>query len=1091
MFRLSRHVLHVMLLISSGLLILVVAYLQATAAPVAVPVRAPTATITLKPVEDAFIDTGRPERNFGASAALEVAATNFLATDQSQALLRFDLSAIPAGSIIARAQLQLQQRTVRDTVERTLAVDRITQGWSATSVTWNSRPPFDDMGVTFTAPAQNEQPIRVDILPLVENWRYQPFRYANHGLIIHSNTVAALRTFDSMEGTTPPTLVIDYTPPPTQITIPVVDSSSKLDAFCEPSDEYAKALRQSYIDLNGVVSTFYVKQDQEFLHLCIEGTPGSFSQRYFGLYLDRDNGQEKYAEPEDYSLRVRVVDGATSAFQGTGSQTSPWAQSTVAGWRALAAPATAARNVEVAEFQVPLALLAQTCGQPFGLALYHQWINDNGVDYGWPTQNSPISPVTWVQAQLAQPVCPIRVCWNSATNCQAATTAKVYNVNTGAIHAVDRAGYVDQRTEITDGAALWALAPISATDTYSLYYTSGATQTVSAAAYNGDPQGVMTLVVSPANPLMLHNLTVAAQWNVEGDPVYKAELRQNLLLASDKFYDFTNGQMALGTITVHQNYENWDAADVWLFASNSMRPEAEIGGMVTTTTVDPQWDGTGDKHKLVYEPGRAYMSATWNRYGLPTAPISPTVDTSEDWAAVFAHELGHYLLFLDDTYFRYRSDFVIESVYSCTGSAMGWVYFPENTEFVLDPTHWNTNCLHTAHNDQLQRHEWETMKLWYPWLAAPTANAGPAALPAALTTVNFITPTGAGTPVVNPLFTLDYQDGETASSAARAVIYRDDRVIDQGKPSAGTTEILLHGAQEGDRLCLIDIDDKPAAPATPRNQYGCETISAGDSTLFLEKDSAWAPIMLINPVTPTLPGGTSLVISVTQAVDPSIVLKARVYPEHETTFSEVTLTGESKAYSGKLDLPFTPAAYVQLFVDEAEAPDGSDPRREALIDYGVGGSGLPGPKSNFGFAPVISSSNGRAFFVVRAGLALQAGEFIALQSLAGTPPLPIGATLLEQPYRLIAYPSALVAEGSINLRFTPLNPLQAAQAAQGMAGAPAIYFWNGAIWQQLETEVTTEPNGNQLASASSQGVGTYALLTVDPGYGVYLPLIQR
>ena len=849
-------------------------------------------------------------------------------------------------------------------------------------------------------------------------------------------------------------------------------------------------MRQQYVDLNGAVSTLYLKQDQALLHLCAEGTRGAFSLRYFGLYLDRDNGQEKYAESEDYSLRVRVVDSANSTFRGTGSQTDTWNQSTVDGWQGVATPATGNNVSEVAEFQVPLGALVETCGQPFGLALYHQSILDNGVDFGWPTRVAPISPVTWVQAQLARPSCPIRVCWVSATNCQAATNAEVYNTSTNAVHGVDVAGFVTNRDQIADGSAVWAMVPISATKGYTLYYTSGVAQTVNAAAYNGTPQGVMTLVVDRQNPLMLHNLNVAAQWNLEGDPTYKAQLLANLLLASDKFYDFTNGQMALGTITVHQNYENWDAADVWLFASNSMRPEAEIGGMVDVSTVDPFWDGTGNKHKLVYEPGRAYMGATWNRYGLPTAPISPTVYTSEDWSSVLAHELGHYLLFLDDTYFRFRNDFVIEGVYSCTGSAMGWVYFPENTEFVFDPTHWNNNCLHTSHNDQLQRNEWETMRLWYPWLAAPTANAGPAALPAALTNVVFVPPTDATIPVVNQLFDLDYRAGETASSEARAVIYRANRVIDQGKPSEGSTQIQLYGAQAGDRLCLIDIKNNAVAPATPRNQYGCETISGGDNTLFLEKDGAWAPIMLINPVTPTIAGGTSLVISVTQAVDPSIALKVRVYPEHETTFSEVTLTGAGNNYSGRLDLPFTPAAYVQLWVDESEAPDGSDPRREALVDYGVGGGGLPGPKSQLGFAPVISSSNGRAFFVARAGLTLQSGEFIALQSMAGSPPLPSNAILVGQPYRLIAYPNRLVDAGSINLRFDRLLPLQA--AASGGIEPYALHFWDGQQWFPLETTRAIEPAGNELASASSTGVGIYAVLQTQPlDDMVYLPLIQR
>jgi hypothetical protein len=664
------------------------------------------------------------------------------------------------------------------------------------------------------------------------------------------------------------------------------------------------------------------------------------------------------------------------------------------------------------------------------------------------------------------------------------------------VHTTGRAGYVLDREQIADGSSIWAMVPISVTDAYTLYYTSGAPQPVNAAAYAAEPAGEMTLVVSARNPLMLHNLAVAAQWNLEGDLAYKAQLEADLVRASQHFYDFTNGQMALGTITVHQNYEAWDAADVWLFANNNLRPEAEIGGMVETATVDLHWDGSGNKHKLVYDPGRAYMGATWNRFGLPGTPISGTggisgtVDTSGDWSAVLAHELGHYLLFLDDTYFRFRSDFVIENVYSCTGSAMGWVYFEENSEFVFDADHWNKNCLHTSHNDQLQRTEWQTMRLWYPWLAPPTADAGPALLPAALTQVNFVAPSGASTPVVNQLFALDYRDGESASAEARAVIYRNNRVIDQGKPSQGSTEILLHGAQEGDRLCLIDINDNALDPETPRNQYGCETISAGDNTLFLEKNSAWAPVMLIDPITPTIPGGTTLRISVTQPVAPGTVLKARVYPEHEDQVREVTLSGEGSAYSGAIDLPFTPAAYVQLLVDEAEAPDGTDPRREAIVDYGVGGGGLPGPKSQFGFAPIISSSDGRAFFVTRAGLALEAGQFIALQSMAGTPALLPGTAIVDQPYRLIAYPKSLVEVGSINLRFDAALPLQA--AANENATAYQLHFWDGVAWLPLETTLTTEPGGNQLASAPSMGSGIYALLQTKEWTDlIYLPLIQR
>lgn len=1067
----------------------------ADAAPAPRPLSQRTETITLTPMADAYVISSSASSNFGTEADLLVSSLNTVAVIQANTLIHFDLNKIPAGSIIERATLTLYQRDASGEAQWPLAIGRITENWSETAVTFRTAPTTEQTGLVFVSPNEADVTAESDITALVRQWRYQPFFYPNNGLMLSGTSFNAGRQFGSREGRVAPVLTVDFTPPPTSITIPHVTDVGKLDAICDTQNEYANALSYQYIDHLGAISTLYLKQDDEFLYACIEGAQGSFTIRYFSLYLDRNNGSEKYADIDDLSLQVRVEDGAMSPYEGTGQSINTWVPSAYTNWRAVAKPTVTAAEPEVAEYLVPLTDLTTTCGQPFGLALFHHWVTDSGVDYGWPTVNSSFSPDTWVQATLERTTCPIRVCWESATDCQAANTATVHKIDVADSYAVDRAGYVLDRDQIADGTQIWAMVPVSEAKDYTLYYTSGAPQTVDPAAYDNDPAGEMTLVVSERNPLMLHNLDISAQWNIEGDANYKAELRNNILLASQQFYDFTNGQMALGTVTVHQNYEAWDDADVWLFANNNLRPEADIGGMVETETVDPFWDGTGDKHKLVYEPGRAYMGATWNRFGLPgvqisvTNGVSGTVDTSGDWAAVFAHELGHYLLFLDDTYFRFRNDFVIESVYSCTGSAMGWVYFDENTEFVHDDIHWNDNCLHTSHNDQLARDEWATMQLWYPWLTQPVDDAGPGTLPAALTNVNFIAPTGAPNPLVNQLFALDYRDGETASQEARAVIFRNNRVIDQGKPIKGSTEILLHGAQEGDRLCLIDINDNAQDPDTPRNQYGCEKISAGDNTLFLEKNSAWAPVMLIDPITPTIPGGTSLVISVTQPVNPGTVLKARIYPEHMDEVKEVSLSGEGNGFSGRLDLPFTPAAYVQLWVDENEAPDGTDPRREAIIDFGVGGGGLPGPKSQVGFAPIISSSDGRAFFIARAGITLQTGEFIALQSMAGTPPLPANSIIVDQAYRLIAYPASLVQQGSINLRFDLLSPLQAATVN---TTSYQLHFWDDGQWIPLETTVTTEPNGGQLASATSQGDGIYALLQMpELSESVYLPMVHK
>lgn len=1066
----------------------------AQAAAVAAPTTqtAPTTTITLKPDADTYVQFSNPSTNFGSQELLTVLADD---TDDADILLYFNLGDIPSGSIIERATLTLYQNTAQGEKEWPLAIERITQGWEESTVTYRTLPPTTKTGITLLSPATSDVKVTADLTSLVRLWHYESLRYPNNGLLITGESFSASRSFASVSERNGPMLEIVYSAPPAQVTIPYAPEQGKIDAICDTDSEYRNALRYQYIDHLGAVSTLYLKQDDEFFYACIEGTQGSFTLRYFSLYLDRNNGKEKYASTDDLALQVQVVDSALNAAEGTGESTNTWIPSNYTDWRAVAQPTATAAEPEVAEYQIPLADLSTTCGQPFGLALYHHWVADQGVDYGWPTDTASFSPSTWVEATLARPNCPIRVCFESATDCQAAVGATVHVADSDKTYLVDRSGLVINRNEISDGTAIWAMVPVSVTDTYSLYYTSDISQTVGPDAYGEAPAGEMTLVVSQRNPLMLHNLDISAQWYVESNEQYKATLEANLIRASEHFYDFTNGQMALGKITVRQNYEGWEDADVWLFANNNLRPEAEIGGMVDAPTTDPQWDGTNGKHKLVYDPGRAYMGATWNRFGLPGVPEKADVDTSDDWAAVLAHELGHYFLFLDDTYFRYAADFVIEHVNSCTGSAMGWVYFDENTEFVHEDKHWEANCLNTASNDQLQRDEWATINLWYPWTIVPSADdLGPASLPTGLTEVIFVEPTNAKKALENQLFDLDYRDGETASAEARAVIFRDDRVIDQGKPVTGSTQIELHGAQEGDRLCVIDINDNAITPNTPRNQYGCEEISLGDTTLFLEKDSAWSPIITIEPTTPAQPLGTTLLISVTQEETVDGTLIAQIYPEHQQASKTVTLENKEGTYVGVIDMPFTPAAYVQLFVDEFQAPDGTDPRREAIVDFGVGGGGLPGPTSAFGWAPIVSSSDGRAFFVVPTGLALEAGQFIALQSMAGTPPLPDDATIVDQSYQLIAYPKSLVSAGSINIRFTA--SLQVGAAALSGADEYVLHYWDGQRWLPLATTITTEAGGNLLASAPSAGAGIYALLgpkidTTNPMKSIYLPLIQR
>ena len=206
--------------------------------------------------------------------------------------------------------------------------------------------------------------------------------------------------------------------------------------------------------------------------------------------------------------------------------------------------------------------------------------------------------------------------------------------------------------------------------------------------------------------------------------------------------------------------QQWNEADGRIYASNNLRPEADAGGVVKAPTPDP------DDASILYRPGETRMGATWNRFNLPEAPPGLGIDTSNDWARVLAHELGHYLLFLQDTYYRLAADGTIQNVYTCVGSAMGWVYEAENSEFVGDQRFWDANCKNTFGNEKLGRHEWDTLRSFYPWFVSPTESTkdpGPTKQPAGLTSVEFVTPAPATAPLPNQVFDLQYRDGENAS----------------------------------------------------------------------------------------------------------------------------------------------------------------------------------------------------------------------------------------------------------------------------------------------------------------------------------------
>lgn len=679
----------------------------------------------------------------------------------------------------------------------------------------------------------------------------------------------------------------------------------------------------------------------------------------------------------------------------------------------------------------------------------------------------------------------IRICEELRGNlCKPLADAPVHLIRngfyTGQILYSDEEGYLTERSAVMEGDELWPKVHEETRNRYHRYRTTQVPALVKPDAFL--PDGTMHIVAD--YPLILWDLIFSTQWDLTTNTFYMGRLAQRIIDGSNHFYDFTDGQMALGQVTVYQNYDRWDEADVRVYASNTLHPNAVIGGIIPAPVADPLVPD------LVYYPGRVHMGREWNRTGAPPLPDSlrmadplrATAQSEDDWAIAFAHELGHYLLFLFDTYIGLNEEGELVRIDTCTGSAMGYVYDPANHEFVADPVHWAENCGDTLANQTLQRTEWETIRLWYQRLLAPAQPfPGPAATYIPITQVNFIPPSqSGGDPLPSSLFTLGYQNGETASGVAQGYLLREGRVLAQGQPVSGTTQLELNDPQVGDRFCLFDVSNLEGAS---RHQFGCKILEAGDGELPLKKDTTWEPYVAVSPIT-----SQTIAISVTQALSDGMALRATLYPEDANTPTEIKLETDGDLHTGVFLSPVPAAsAYVAVFVEEEATP--VDPRREVMTDYGVGGSGAEGPTSIWGFAPIVSG-DGRAGYTPPNTRELAAGEFIAWQATVGRPEALPGSRFEGDVYRLLAQPPSLVAEGFISIRVGQgVAPVRSQSQTPG-----AIHFWREGQWQRLPSRVLVDEEGGRQLVAFSQGPGTYAIFTPRSdslNIHLFLPQIAR
>src|SRR5262249_55943634 len=156
------------------------------------------------------------------------------------------------------------------------------------------------------------------------------------------------------------------------------------------------------------------------------------------------------------------------------------------------------------------------------------------------------------------------------------------------------------------------------------------------------------------------------------------------------------------------------------------------------------------------------------------------------------------------------------------------------------------------------------------------------------------------------------------------------------------------------------------------------------------------------------------------------------------------------------------AGYVHVWVDEA------DPRREAVADYGLGGSGSRSIRAH---APVLSPDGQVTLYVP--GQTLPARQVYTPQPTTHLALPPARASVIGQAYRLTTTGGASLAGSSLNFSYLGRD------VPPGEDQWVTVYYCSqscpddGSGWQPLPTSRDTT---NNQAIAATQGPGLYALM---------------
>jgi len=153
----------------------------------------PPETVKLYPEADATVLQGTASSNWGSMTTLRVGYDYGGCSDSvngkiGRALVRFDLSSIPAGATITDAQLHLRLvgycYYTGHSQNRTVTVYRANSSWLESGVTWNNKPGYTSPSTSQSVPVNTFGWHTFDVTDLVDGWLSGS--YANNGVVVRA-----------------------------------------------------------------------------------------------------------------------------------------------------------------------------------------------------------------------------------------------------------------------------------------------------------------------------------------------------------------------------------------------------------------------------------------------------------------------------------------------------------------------------------------------------------------------------------------------------------------------------------------------------------------------------------------------------------------------------------------------------------------------------------------------------------------------------------------------------------------------------------------------------------------------------------------